>query len=135
MGNAIIADFLQGGLAGLEHMSEDEVKDDCTSYAKRQDGDFPVILTQLQRQQLKALMLWVKDKVRAQQPIEFPDRFGNAELNDQLADALSRESMRKEQRKVGESYHDHTFNNKLTTGETFILVIHEALWYGTSQKP
>ena len=94
-------------------MSEDKVKEACTSYAKRQDGDFPVILTQLQRQRLKALTLWVKDMVRAQLPVEFTDGLANAEVNDALADALSRESLRKEQRKVGESYHDHTFNNKL----------------------
>ena len=36
--NAIIADFLQGGLAGLVPMSEDDVKEACTSYVKRQDG-------------------------------------------------------------------------------------------------
>ena len=45
--NAIIADFLAGGLDGLEHMSEDDVKDACASYAKRTDGEFPIILTQL----------------------------------------------------------------------------------------
>ena len=60
--NALIADFLSGDLAELEHMSEDDVKDACTSYAKRTDGPFPIILTQLQRKRFKALMLWVKDR-------------------------------------------------------------------------
>ena len=52
--NAVIADFLSGGLEGLEHLSSDDVKDACTSYAKRTDGNFPVILSTLHRQRLKS---------------------------------------------------------------------------------
>ena len=35
--NAIIADFLSEGLEGLQHMTEEEVLDACSSYAKRTD--------------------------------------------------------------------------------------------------
>ena len=111
--NALIADFLSGDLAELEHMTEDDVKDACTSYAKRQDAPFPIILTQLQRKRFKALMYWVKDRVRAQAPVEFPTGMVAAELRDELNKALERQTRRKEQKKVGESYLDHSFNNKL----------------------
>lgn len=47
--------------------------DACASHAKRTDGPFPVNLSQLQRKQFKALMCWVKDRVRAQAPVEFPN--------------------------------------------------------------
>lgn len=113
--NAIINDLLSGGLEGLAQMSDEDVKDACASYAKRTDGVFPVILPQLQRQRLRSLALWVKDRIRAQADVEFADGTNAAELNQLLSDALNRERMRKEQRKVGESYHDHSFNNKLKT--------------------
>ena len=62
--NAIIDDFLSEGLEGLRHMSDEDVRDTCASYAKRQDGAFPIVLTPIQRQRMKALVLWVKDRDR-----------------------------------------------------------------------
>ena len=59
--NAIIKDFMSDGLAGLECMTTEEVKEMCTSYAKRMDAPFPVILTPAQKQRMKGLVLWVKD--------------------------------------------------------------------------
>jgi len=63
--NALIGDFLSGGLEDLQHMSVDDVKDACTSYAKRMDAPFLIIFIQTQKKKFKALMLWVKDMVRA----------------------------------------------------------------------
>jgi len=57
--NAIIADFLSEGLEGLRNMTEEDVRDACSSYTKRTDGAFPIILTPIQKQQMKALTLWV----------------------------------------------------------------------------
>ena len=111
--NAVIGDFLSDGLSGLALMSDEDVKDACNSYAKRTDGDFPVILNQLHRQRMRALLLWVKDMTRAQQLISWPNGTGANQVNDELREAWERERMRKDQRKVGESYHDHWFNNKL----------------------
>ena len=111
--NAIIADFLAGGLDGLEHMSEDDVKDACTSYARRQDGEFPIILTQLQRYRLKGLVLWVKDMFRAGLPRSFDNTVDTASLNRKLQEAVERSIVRKEQKKIGEAYLDHSFNTKL----------------------
>ena len=59
--NAIIADLLPEGLAGLLHMTEDDMGNLCASYAKRTDGVFPVFLTPIQKQQIKALIMWVQD--------------------------------------------------------------------------
>lgn len=39
--NAIIADFSDGGLADLVHLSDADVKDAMTSHVERSDGDFP----------------------------------------------------------------------------------------------
>ena len=111
--NAIIADFMARGLDGLEHMSEDDVKDACTSYARRQDGVFPIILTQLQRYRLKGLVLWVKDMFRAGLPRSFDDAVDAAALNRKLEGAVKRYIVRKEQKKIGEAYLDHSFNTKL----------------------
>ena len=86
---AIINDLLSGGLEGLAQMSDEDVKDACASYAKRTDGVFPVILPQLQRQRLRSLVLWVKDKIRAQAAVEFPDGTPANELNQLLSDALN----------------------------------------------
>ena len=62
--NAIISDLLSDGLEGLRHMTQEDVRDACVSYAKRTDGPFPVILTPVQKQRIKSLVLWVKDQDR-----------------------------------------------------------------------
>ena len=62
--NAIIADFLSEGLEGLQRMSDEEVRDTCAGYAKREDGSFLVMLTPIQKPWMKSLVYWVKDQVR-----------------------------------------------------------------------
>jgi hypothetical protein len=111
--NAVIADFLSEGLEGLAHMTDEDVRDTCASYAKRQDGQFPVILTPIQKQRLKSLVLYVKDRRRVNQALEFPNTLTPEEFRDLLSNALERERRRKDQKKSGESYLDSTFNNKL----------------------
>ena len=114
--NAIIADFLSEGLEGLRHMTVEDVRDACASYAKRTDGPFPVILTPIQKQRVKSLVLWIKDQDRVNQPIEFPDGTNEATFRKALSDALERAERRRLQKKEGESYIDSTFNNKLKSG-------------------
>ena len=111
--NAIINDFLSDGLAGLEHMTTKEVKDMCASYAKRTDDPFPVILTPIQKQRMKGLVLWVKDRVRVGAAVAFPNGTTRDDVIDELNESIRRENLRKEQKKVGESFHDASFNNKL----------------------
>ena len=111
--NAIINDFLSDGLAGLEHMTTEEVKDMCASYAKRTDAPFPVILTPTQKQRMKGLVLWVKDRVRVGADVSFPNGTTRAGVIDELNESIRRENLRKEQKKVGESFHDASFDNKL----------------------
>ena len=111
--NAIIDDFLSEGLEGLLHMSDEDIRDTCAGYAKRQDGVFPIILTPILKQRLRALVLWVKDQNRVGQPLEFQDTVTQAQLRQALVDALERERRRKAQKKEGENYLDSTFNNKL----------------------
>ena len=117
--NSLITDFLSGGLDGLEHISMDDVRDACNSYAKRTDGIFPIILTTLQKQRMKALALWVQDMKRAQLPAEFPNGTTAAQMIAELNDSLERHKTRSEQKKIGESYHDHSFNNKLRSQNHF----------------
>ena len=112
---AIEEDFLSEGLEGLENMSDADVKDVCSSYAKRTDEPFPVILTPLERQRMKSLTLWVKDMVRVGLEPEFEDDTTRVMFIEELKDALSRDRRRKEQKKVGESFHDHSFTTKLKT--------------------
>jgi len=111
--NAIIADFCSDGLEGLEHLSEEDVKDLCSSYVKRTDGAFPTILTPAQRKRFLALVLFVKDRVRAQVVPSFPNGTTPGELRTTLDEALQREKTHKEQKKVGESFHDTEFTHKL----------------------
>ena len=111
--NAIIADFQSDDLDGLQHLTDDDVKDLCSSYAKRTDGDFPIILTPTQRKRFLALTLFVKDSVRAQVVPSFPNSATAAELRATLDEALQREKTRKEQKKVGESFHDTEFTHRL----------------------
>lgn len=111
--NAIIADLLSEGLDGLKHMTDEDVRDTCASYAKRTDGPFPVILTPVQKQRIKSLVLWVKDQERVGQALAFPGTTTQAQFRTALAEALERERRRKDQKKEGESYLDSSFNTKL----------------------
>ena len=45
--NTIISDLLSDDLGSLEHMAHDNVKETCSSYAKRTNSPFPIILTPL----------------------------------------------------------------------------------------
>ena len=56
-GNGIIDDFLLEGLEGLRHMSDGVARDSCASYVKRQNGAIPIVLTPIQRQRMKVLVL------------------------------------------------------------------------------
>ena len=58
--NAIIADLLSDGLGGLEHMTHNDVKETCSSYAKRTDVPFPIILTPLTKQRIHSLVYGYK---------------------------------------------------------------------------
>ena len=107
--NAIIADFLSEGLEGLVHMSDEDVQETCTSYAKRQDGAFPIILTPILKQRMRSLVMWVKDQHRIRQPLEFPDATTQDDLRDALVESLERERRRETQRKEG----DNCLDNKL----------------------
>ena len=63
--NAIEADLLEGGMAELQHLSDEDVDKMCDGYAKRDDDPFPVVCTSLQRLRMRSLVLWVKDTIRA----------------------------------------------------------------------
>ena len=111
--NAIIADLLSEGLDGLKYMTDEEVRDTCTSYAKRTDGPFPVVLTPVQKQRIKSLVLWVKDSDRVGQDLSFPATTSQAEFRSAISESLERDRRRRSQKKEGESYLDSTFNTKL----------------------
>ena len=113
--NAIVEDFLEAGIAELQHMSDEDVNKMCDSYAKREDGPFPVICTSLQRQRIRSLVLWVKDTVRAGLELSFPDGTTRDEFVLAISASMAREKRRKEQKKIGESFLDTTFNTKLKT--------------------
>ena len=111
--NAIISDLLSEGLDGLKYMTDEEVRDTCTSYAKRTDGPFPVVLTPVQKQRIKSLVLWAKDRDRVGQDLSFPATTSQAEFRSAISESLERDRRRRSQKKEGESYLDSTFNTKL----------------------
>ena len=110
---ALVSDLLSKGLNGLRCMGEDDVRDACASYVKRSDGAFPIILSTIQKQRLKALVMWVKDQIRIGQPVAFDSTITKQELISELDSAYQRWERRRDQKKAGESYLDSTFNTKL----------------------
>ena len=85
------------------------------TFDPRTDEPFPVILTPLERQRMKSLTLWVKDMTRVGLEPEFEDDTTRAMFIEELNDSLSQDRRCKEQKKVGESFHDHSFTTKLKT--------------------
>ena len=100
----------------MRRMTVEDVREAGAGCAKRTDGPFPVMLTPIQKQRFKSLVLWVKDMDRVNQPVEFPDGTTQATFRKALSDALDRDDRRRLQKKEGESYIDSTFNNKLKSG-------------------
>lgn len=113
--NAIIGDFLQEGYGALEFMSDEDVKDMYTSYAKRTDAPFPIICTSAQKQRLRSLVMWVKDMSRAGMDLSFEDGTTKQQFLDRINASMLRHQRRQKQMKIGESFHDADFNTKLKT--------------------
>jgi len=111
--NAIISDFLSGGLDGLRDMSSDDIKSTFASYVKRTDPPFPVVLSPLQKQRLRGLVLLVKDIVRANQTVGFNNDFTRESFLDEISEAITRDELRVQLKKIGESYLDSSFTHKL----------------------
>ena len=111
--NAIINDLLSNGLEDLKDLTHDEVKDTLSSYAKRNDGPFPVVLTPLQKQRLRGLVLLIKDISRSGQEIGFNDHFDRNSFLDEISEAITRDDMRNKLRKIGEAFLDTSFTHKL----------------------
>ena len=86
--NALITDFLSGGLDGLRDMSSDDIKNTFASYVKRTDSPFPVVLppSPLQKQRLRGLVLLVKDIVRANQTVGFNNDYTRELFLEEISD-------------------------------------------------
>lgn len=111
--NAIIADFLSTGLDGLRYMTEEDVRSACTVYSKRTNPPFPIHLTPIQKMRLWSLVLWIKDRDRLGQLVEFPNGTEKNTFLNSLNEALERERRRKSQKKEGESYLDGSIKTNL----------------------
>ena len=109
----------------MEFMSDEDVKDICTSYAKRTDAPFPIICTSAQKQRLRSLVMWVKDMTRAGLDLSFEDGTTKQQFLDEINASMLREKRRQEQKKIGESFHDADFNTKLKTQSQWDKFIEE----------
>ena len=94
-------------------MTHDDVKETCSSYAKRTNSLFPIILTLLAKQRIHSLVLWMQDMICTEQAPTFPDDTNHNSFIQLLNDSLVRDANRKSQKKVEESYHNTEFNTKL----------------------
>ena len=65
-----------------------------------------MILTLLDKQQMQALTLWVKDMVQVRRELSFDGGIMRPVFVQALMNTLSQETRQKEQKKVGESFHD-----------------------------
>eukprot|EP00980_Cylindrotheca_fusiformis_P022724 scaffold9646_cov133-Cylindrotheca_fusiformis.AAC.7 len=110
---AIVDDFLAGGLEGLCHMTDKEISDTMASYAERTDGLFPIFLSPIHKMRLRSLVLWTRDRRRAGQAIEFPDGTTEDDFKTKIEESLLCENRRSARKKIGESYLATTFNSKL----------------------
>ena len=111
--NALISDFLSDGLIGLKDLTLDDVKETFSSYAKRTDGPFPIPLTVLHKKRLWGLVLVVKDILRSQNEVGFNDDFERESFLQELSEAISRDELRTQMQKIGESFIDSPFTHKL----------------------
>lgn len=111
--NAVIVDFMLDRLVGLQGMTLDDVKETYNRYAKRTGAPFPILLTPLQKQRMRSLVLWVKDRERVQQPLEFRALTTCAVFIADLKDSLDQDALCSEQKKAGTAFLDSSFNNKL----------------------
>eukprot|EP00980_Cylindrotheca_fusiformis_P024960 scaffold12785_cov71-Cylindrotheca_fusiformis.AAC.1 len=81
-------------------MTKQDVADTVTSYAKRTDGEFPIILSPSAKKRLVSLVLWARDRRRAGQVIEFPDGTTPAQFKSVIDEALLRDEKRDARKKI-----------------------------------
>ena len=110
--DTIINDLSSDGLSGLEHMTQDNIKQAYSSYANRKDSPFPIIITPIEKN-IYSLVLWVQDMFRVSQSLVFPDGINGDRLIGLMSDSLVREGNQKCQKKIGKSNHNIDFNVKL----------------------
>ena len=97
-------------MENVEYISNDDFNYACTRYVKWDYGPFLHILKPIKNQQLKYLVLWVKDKVRAQEPPYIPNGAAEAQFRTALEASLIQENMKKKMNKVRESFLYKNFN-------------------------
>ena len=110
--NTIINNLSSDSLSCLEHMNQDDIKDTHSSYAKKIDSLFIIILTPIAKKRVYSLVMLVQDIFRVSQDPAFPNSVNRDQLIGLISNALVRERNRKSQKKIGESHHDVAFNTK-----------------------
>lgn len=97
----------------MANMSDKVVQETCSSYTKRKDGEFPIILTLIRKMRMRAIVLWVKDKRCIKQTVKFGAGTATVELQKDFSGAIEQDCRRKGQKKASDLYLNLKFNVKL----------------------
>eukprot|EP00980_Cylindrotheca_fusiformis_P013723 scaffold3526_cov115-Cylindrotheca_fusiformis.AAC.13 len=107
----MVDDFFAGGLEDLCKMTKLDVADTAASYAKRSDGEFPIIFSPSAKKRLLSLVLWIR--IAVENVKQFPDGMTAAQFQMVIDDSLLRDERWDARKKIGETYLDATFTTKL----------------------
>jgi hypothetical protein len=100
---AVIAELAPGGLQELEAYTSDEIREAIKGFKTLSNQADRFNLTALATKRITQLALWVKDRVRLDQAVSFPNGTSNEDFNTEIAQSQQREDIRKTRKKAAES--------------------------------
>jgi hypothetical protein len=95
-------ELFPGGLADLNDHTANEVKDAVKNFRSHPTANQRFSLSANSTKKLAQLTLWVKDRIRLGQDVEFDDRTTQAEFASMIDESQQREKIRQERKKNAE---------------------------------
>ena len=98
----VTAELFPGGLEELNDCTAEEVKDAVKNFRSHPTANQRFNLSANSTKKLAQLTLWVKDRIRLGQAVEFDDGTTQAEFVSMIDESQQRETIRQEQKKNAE---------------------------------
>jgi hypothetical protein len=98
----VISELMPGGLDDLDQYSQEEIRDAIKGFKTMPRAVDRFSLSALTTKRIVQLSLWVKDRVRLNQPVEFGDATTQVMFTAEIEQAQQREEIRRDRKKTAD---------------------------------
>jgi hypothetical protein len=99
---AVVAELMPGGLDDLDQYSQEEIREAIKGFKTLPTIGDRFSLSALTTKRIVQLSLWVKDRVRLDQPVEFENGTTQAMFTDEIEQAQQRQQIRLDRKKTAD---------------------------------